>query len=84
VVGCLGGSPLSGGGPLLEAPLRRGTVTPEALGLGLEVEPDGALPGAPGLYAVGPLRRGRLWESTAIPELRLQAEALGRLLAAAT
>jgi uncharacterized NAD(P)/FAD-binding protein YdhS len=27
----------------------------------------------PGLYAVGPPRKGTLWESTAIPEIRAQA-----------
>ncbi len=84
VIGCLGVSPLEGRNPVLEALVRRGTVTPDALGLGLDVGDDGAVPGAPGLYAVGPLRRGRLWESTAVPELRAQAAALGAVLAGAT
>ena len=30
----------------------------------------------PGLYAVGPPRKGTLWESTAIPEIRAQAAAV--------
>jgi uncharacterized NAD(P)/FAD-binding protein YdhS len=34
------------------------------------------------IYAIGPLRRGTLWESTAIPEIRSEAEKLAlRLLA---
>ena len=38
---------------------------------------------APGLLAVGPLRRGELWETMAIPEIRAQAEkeAAERILA---
>lgn len=34
----------------------------------------------PGLFAIGTLRRGTLWESTAIPELRTQAEQLAQVL----
>ena len=42
---------------------------------------DGALRDARGresetLFALGPLRRGELWESTAVPEIRTQAQAL--------
>ena len=33
-------------------------------------------------WALGPLRRGCLWETTAVPEIRGQAERLGRFLAA--
>ena len=45
--------------------------------------PDGQVKGAdgavvPGLYAVGPPRKGILWESTAIPEIRTQAAQVGR------
>ena len=35
-----------------------------------------------GLFAVGPLRRGSLWESTAIPEIRSEAQRLAALLLA--
>jgi uncharacterized NAD(P)/FAD-binding protein YdhS len=35
---------------------------------------------AAGLFAIGPLRRGTLWESTAVPEIRSQAQQLARLL----
>jgi uncharacterized NAD(P)/FAD-binding protein YdhS len=32
------------------------------------------------LWVVGPLRRGQRWESTAIPEIRMQAADLSRSL----
>jgi uncharacterized NAD(P)/FAD-binding protein YdhS len=32
----------------------------------------------PNLYTIGPVRRGTLWETTAIPEIRAQAEQLAR------
>ena len=32
----------------------------------------------PGMYAVGPPRKGVLWESTAIPEIRAQAAVVAR------
>lgn len=35
-----------------------------------------------GLYAIGPLRRGTLWESTAVPEIRSEARRLAALLLA--
>jgi len=34
----------------------------------------------PGLYVVGPARKGVLWETTAIPEIRTQAASLARRL----
>jgi uncharacterized NAD(P)/FAD-binding protein YdhS len=37
-----------------------------------------------GLYALGPLLRGGLWESVAIPEIRVQAERLAQRLLDAT
>lgn len=47
---------------------------------GLVVDQRGQL--VDGLYALGPLRRGSLWESTAIPEIRVEAQRLAaRLLA---
>lgn len=53
--------------------------------LGLAVDADGRVLGtAPGLYALGPLRKGTNFETTAIPEIRTQARALARLLGAAT
>jgi uncharacterized NAD(P)/FAD-binding protein YdhS len=67
--------------------LAAGTISPDPLGLGLDATLDGALLDAtgtpsPNLHAVGPLRKGSLWETTAIPEIRRQADDLAtRLLA---
>ncbi|KQW48662.1 hypothetical protein ASC77_07950 [Nocardioides sp. Root1257] len=71
--------------PLLQALQRRGLVAPDPLRLGLDSTPSGQVVGAdgvpvPGLYAVGPPRKGTLWESTAIPEIRTQAAEVARLV----
>ena len=83
VVNCTGpsGNVRSGGSQLLEALCAAGTVRPHPLGLGLDTCGDGAVRDARGresetLFALGPLRRGELWESTAVPEIRAQARAL--------
>jgi len=56
-------------------------VRPGPLGLGLATGADGSIVGSDGrLWLVGPLRRGDLWETTAIPEIRAQAAALPRQL----
>ena len=75
--------------PLLQSLQRRGLVAPDPLRLGLASTPDGQVKGAdgdvvPGLYAVGPPRKGILWESTAIPEIRTQAAQIGRAVLART
>jgi uncharacterized NAD(P)/FAD-binding protein YdhS len=71
--------------PLLQALQDRGLVRPDPLRLGLDSTPEGRVVGAdgvpvPGLYAVGPPRKGTLWESTAIPEIRAQAAEVARLV----
>jgi uncharacterized NAD(P)/FAD-binding protein YdhS len=63
--------------PLVRRLLDRRLARPSCLGLGLETDPRGCLPHTDNkLWLVGPLRRGRLWETTAIPEIREQAAAL--------
>jgi uncharacterized NAD(P)/FAD-binding protein YdhS len=64
---------------LLRDLIRQGLARPDPLGIGVDTDEEGVLLDAvgrrrPGLMAVGPLRKGTLWESTAIPELRAQAE----------
>jgi uncharacterized NAD(P)/FAD-binding protein YdhS len=85
VVNCTGpnGNVLAGGSRLLEALCAAGTVRPHPLALGLDTASDGALRDARShesqtLFAIGPLRRGELWESTAVPEIRAQARALAQ------
>lgn len=63
-----------------------GWLTPDPLGLGIETDPRGQLTQAdgrlsPGLYTLGPPRRAQLWESIAVPELRMQAAELAQTLA---
>jgi uncharacterized NAD(P)/FAD-binding protein YdhS len=71
--------------PLMSGLLASGLARPDPLFLGLDVSPDGALIGTDGnasgaLYAVGPARKGSLWESTAVPELREQIHRLAQHL----
>jgi uncharacterized NAD(P)/FAD-binding protein YdhS len=71
--------------PLLGNLLRQKLARPDPLFLGLDVSPGGALIdayGAPSnvLYAIGPVRKGSLWETIAVPELRVQVSGLSSLL----
>jgi uncharacterized NAD(P)/FAD-binding protein YdhS len=64
--------------PLYETLLRRGTLALDELDMGIRVEPDFATLSAAGLrcdvvFAIGPMLKGTLWETTAVPELRGQA-----------
>jgi uncharacterized NAD(P)/FAD-binding protein YdhS len=75
------------GGPEGDALLARlvsdGVARVDPLGLGLDVDADGAVRGPleACLYAVGPPTRGASWEITAVPDIRRQAWALARKLA---
>jgi len=73
--------------PLVTDLLQQGLGRPDELLLGLDVADDGALLDGQGkpsscLFALGPLRKGSLWESIAVPELRVQIAELAELLAA--
>ena len=62
-----------------------GTIRPDALGLGLDTDDEGRLVDVAGhaserLSLAGPLRKGRLWEHTAVPELRVEARRLAARL----
>jgi uncharacterized NAD(P)/FAD-binding protein YdhS len=74
---------------LLRDLIRRNLARTDSLFLGLDTEEDGALLNAngaasDGIYAIGPLRKGNLWESTAVPEIRAQAAELAARLIATT
>ena len=63
---------------LLRNLLRRGLVVPDDLEMGLRADEDHAIIDRAGrrstiLFALGPLLRGTLWETIAVPELRGQA-----------
>ena len=70
---------------LLNNLLASGFAAPHPTRLGLRCDANGALLSrdgkvSPGLYALGILRRGELWESTAVPDLRIQAARLARFI----
>jgi uncharacterized NAD(P)/FAD-binding protein YdhS len=73
--------------PLVRALVGRGLLTPDPLRLGVACTPEGDVLDVsgqvvPGLHVVGPPRKGVLWETTAIPEIRTQAAALAQRLPA--
>jgi uncharacterized NAD(P)/FAD-binding protein YdhS len=66
-------------GPLVAGLLAQGAASADLLGLGLRATAEGALLDAHGiaderLHVLGALRRGELWETTAVDEIRVQAE----------
>ncbi|CAN5321313.1 FAD/NAD(P)-binding domain-containing protein [soil metagenome] len=87
IVNCTG--PLTdlskSGDPLLEQLIKSGTATTGPLKMGLETNEFGELINGlghvqTGLFAIGSLRKGNLWETTALREIRQQAEAIPELL----
>ncbi len=73
--------------PLFQNLLERGLARPGPLDMGIDVDDDLAVIGRDGLtsgclFALGPLLKGTLWETTAVPELRGQALQLARVLLA--
>ncbi len=75
--------------PLVRSMLQRGLLIPDPLRLGVLATPDGRVltrddAGEPAvcesLSCIGPMRRAQLWETTAIPEIRVQTGLLARTL----
>ena len=71
--------------PLFVNLLERGQIRPDELNMGIEVGPDFAVIDRDGnnseiLFAIGPLMKGSLWETTAVPELRGQAMRVAELM----
>jgi uncharacterized NAD(P)/FAD-binding protein YdhS len=72
-------------GPLVSAGLMRA----DRLGRGVDITPAGEAVGrtgeaTKGLYALGPMAAGSLFEITAVPEIRAQCAAVARRLAERT
>ena len=70
---------------LLQNLLRRGLMAPDDTDLGVRVDPDHTViteegTRSPFLLALGPLLRGTLWETVAVPELRGQARRVAETL----
>jgi len=70
--------------PLVRSLLASGQARPGPHGLGFATAEDGAVLGPlqDRLWTLGGLRRGDLWESTGIPEIRVQARALAEAIGA--
>jgi uncharacterized NAD(P)/FAD-binding protein YdhS len=71
---------------LVRSLLAQGQIAPYPLGIGLQVAPHGAMIARDGtiatrLFAIGPVRYGTLIETTAIPEIRIQAQELAEFFA---
>ncbi len=73
--------------PLIRHLVETRRIRPNAIGKGLETDRHGALIGHSGtsdwLFTLGPPRLGGLFETTAVPEIRMQAEALANHLVSA-
>jgi uncharacterized NAD(P)/FAD-binding protein YdhS len=72
--------------PLVAQLIREGIVRPDPLRLGLDIADDLRVIGSDGeaselVYAMGPPTKCALWEITAVPDLRTQAESLARTIA---
>lgn len=70
---------------LLHTLLASGVVQPDAMDMGISIGPDFVALGSGGrpspfLHVIGPLLRGTLWETVAVPELRSQAMRAAQIL----
>jgi uncharacterized NAD(P)/FAD-binding protein YdhS len=71
--------------PFVRNLMKHGLVRADALHLGLDATPEGALLDSHGvahaaLHTLGPVMKGTLWETTAVGEIRAQAAALAQRL----
>jgi uncharacterized NAD(P)/FAD-binding protein YdhS len=71
------------GSPFIKSLLNQGLACPDHHGLGLITKPDGEVVGkgdevTHGLFALGPLCQGSLWEITAVPEIVSQVDAAAK------
>lgn len=71
--------------PLIRSLFDAGLARPDTLSLGLDLGDDYRLMSRDGvasevLFALGPPIRGNLWETTAVPDIRKQCEAVARHL----
>ncbi len=85
VINCTGPSSDIRGDALLTQMAADGLIVADALRQGILVAADYRLgaetsPTGGALYYVGPLLKARDWEATAVPELRVHAEALANIL----
>ena len=72
--------------PIVKSLLDNHLARVDSSALGLDMNDDGAVIEGSGaasksLFALGSVRKGLLWESTAVPEIRVQAQSLAERLA---
>ncbi len=72
--------------PIVKSLLENNLARVDSGALGLDISDAGAVVDSSGLpskslFALGSVRKGLLWESTAVPEIRVQARALAERLA---
>jgi uncharacterized NAD(P)/FAD-binding protein YdhS len=87
IVSCRGltNDPRQSSNPLVAQLLDDGYARVDPLGIRLDVDGDCALIDAGGrssdrIFAIGPMSQAAFWESTAVPDIRLQAASLARRL----
>jgi uncharacterized NAD(P)/FAD-binding protein YdhS len=73
--------------PILARLRDAGMLVPDLMGLGLVSDAWGRVLDARGvaqddILAIGPLRKGTLWETTAVPEIRVQAQEIAQQIGA--
>jgi len=89
IINCTGpeGNPELSSNELLRNLTKSGLICADNLGMGINANPsDGSVISSsgehkPNLFTIGPNLKGMLWESTAVPELGVQAKKLAALLA---
>ena len=74
--------------PLVSNLLSEGLLLGDELRLGLQADAEGHPINASGMaieniWTIGPLRKAQLWETTAVPEIRVQAENIAKKIYAA-
>ena len=90
IINCTGpeSNIINSGNPLLSNLARKGLISPPANGIGINTDVDSyRVVNTKGqqsinLFAIGGNIKGMLWESTAVPELRVQAQKLAQYISA--
>lgn len=59
---------------LIQQMIADGMIAADSLGIGIEVDELNRLPGLSWAWAIGPVTKGRYWEITAVPDIRVQVE----------
>lgn len=67
--------------PLLRQMFADRLIAADALGVGVEVDADDRLAGHERAWGIGPVTKGRHWEITAVPDIRVQAERIAAHIA---